>query len=258
MSGTREQANVFDPALSAKLHNKILELGWNAVDHDLTFEQAAPGSWWDENEEECRSRGITARLHPKLIKFLKLARVINPSLRNSETGYDFFFYYTLGLAPPVALMPDNPELFGNPDQHVILYHVPNIGSHPVGVVFDQSSSSVRVTFSLWDDKRTPWLSLQSLLQEYLDMTYLVKATAGESETDEEESNGEDEEEDDIDIDMETDAQFTIEANRPWALHSHSPEILDRTIAAFANLIGAIQDRMPNRDSSTSATPTSSR
>lgn len=112
-----------------------------------------------------------------------------------------------------------------------------------------------------DDDRTPWVPLQSLLGAFLDMIRIGKITAGEESDDDEKNSDSDQEEDDSDsdedVDMETEEQFSIEPRRPWVLHSHSEQILDRTVEAFAILLKAIQDRMPDDVTSPDGPPATS-
>lgn len=116
--------------------------------------------------------------------------------------------------------------------------------------FDQDTLRVRAMYSLtMDDDRTPWVPLQSLLGAFLDMIRIGKITAGEESDDDEENSDSDAEEydsdSDEDVNMEIEEQFSIEPRRPWILHSHSEQILDRTVEAFEALLKSIQDRMPN-------------
>ncbi|ETS78783.1 hypothetical protein PFICI_08636 [Pestalotiopsis fici W106-1] len=218
-----DQTDTFDPELCAKLHNEILEIGWEAAYHELGFEQAAPSTWWDRHGEECETSGVAARLTPQVIQFLKLAREIEPQLCNFETGYANFFYYISGLAPPSELLVDE-AMFGS--GIIRLYYVTGLESHPFGVILNQNTFRVQAVYSLtMHDEQTPWISLQSLLGGYLDMIRLGKITAGEEESDSDEK-----------------------PQRPWVLHSHSEQVLDRTVEAFASLLKAIQDRMPSVES----------
>lgn len=100
-----------------------------------------------------------------------------------------------------------------------------------------------------DDDRTPWVPLQSLLGAFLDMIRIGKITAGEESDDDEEDSDSDE-----DVDMEIEKEFSIEPRRPWILHSHSGQILERTVEAFAILLKAIQDRMPSNVTSPGGPP----
>lgn len=128
-----EHLDTFDPHLSANLHNEILEIGWNSMQHELSFDQAAP-TWWDRYGEECLASGLAARLAPEIIEFLKLARNIEPELQNLETRYEYFFYYVVCLAPPSSMIDDDVQFGGRPDQFLRLYYVTDLKSHPFGVV----------------------------------------------------------------------------------------------------------------------------
>lgn len=128
-----EHLDTFDPHLSANLHNEILEIGWNSMQHELSFDQAAP-TWWDGYGEECLASGLATRLGPEIIEFLKLARNIEPELQNLETRYEYFFYYVVCLAPPSSMVDDDVQFGGRPDQFLRLYYVTDLKSHPFGVV----------------------------------------------------------------------------------------------------------------------------
>ncbi|KAF9248465.1 hypothetical protein DTO013E5_6250 [Penicillium roqueforti] len=67
----------FDPALSADLHNKILEYAWTAAGNDLSTLSST--SWWQTSAPV----EIDSRLIPNLVSFLRLAKF---------TGANTFFY----------------------------------------------------------------------------------------------------------------------------------------------------------------------
>lgn len=61
----------FNPELAAERHNKILELGWIGSGRELS---SLPSTTWWEHFSPI-SFDLASRLNPKLIRFLRLAKV---------------------------------------------------------------------------------------------------------------------------------------------------------------------------------------
>lgn len=74
----------FDPALSADLHNKILEYAWTAAGNDLSTLSST--SWWQTSAPV----EIDSRLIPNLVSFLRLAKVVSAPVIGS--GLCFFYF----------------------------------------------------------------------------------------------------------------------------------------------------------------------
>lgn len=90
------------------------------------------------------------------------------------------------------------------------------------------------------EEKRPWVSLQIILNQYLEMIDLEKVK-GLSEDSDSESD------DEVDEGNERLAMKQL----PWVLQPHSDKTLDRTSAAYRSLIRAIEDRMPKLNSGSS-------
>ncbi|KAK7962735.1 uncharacterized protein PG986_003560 [Apiospora aurea] len=242
-------AAVFDPQLSASLHNDICRRGWAGLAPDLDFEESTT-TWWDTHGSECNAT-VASRLAPQLIEFLKQARIVRPDLR--DLARSNFFFYLRGLASPKSLIPDWPVVDPEePDanRYVILYHATLLMSHPVGLVIDQHTLKGQVMQSLTIDdtiveqSQRPWVPLQDILATYVDMIDLGKITSEENPANKVDYTA-----------LDASERAAIIAGTwkpkvwpyeiPWLLKPHSQAILDRSVAALENLLEAIEKRMPS-------------
>lgn len=245
----------FDPHRCAELHNKILRIGWEGSGHD--FEEATFRTWWDIHGEQSDDEDITQRLVPEIVQFLKMALEVDAELIQEDSQYQNFFYYLHGLAVPKSMLseeflPFSDGLDEDPPQYILLYHATNLRSHSCGIMsvklptvnfsinadrLDQHKLKARTIFSVTThdtvvrEESRPWVSLEIILEAYLEMICLDKVTAGDWESD---SEGEDE-----------DGEEKVKGKQdPWVLYPHSDKILDRTLKAYEKLISAIEARMP--------------
>lgn len=76
----------FDPQLSAKLHNKILEHAWNGTGRDISSLPST--TWWEESSPV--SFDLASRLSPKLIQFLRLSKSI--CIPNTDFHFIYFLH----------------------------------------------------------------------------------------------------------------------------------------------------------------------
>lgn len=104
---------VFDPELSAHLHNRILERAWIGAGRDA--DSIPSKSWWEESSPI--PFDLASRLNPKLIRFLRSAKAI---IFNPDSGFDLF-YYLLGLHGKEGLFASTSILRWWGDRYVWLY-----------------------------------------------------------------------------------------------------------------------------------------
>ena len=105
-------AVIFDPHLSAFLQNEILRRGWEGLATGLPYEESTV-IWWDIHGLECNTTGVTSRLTPPLIEFLKQARAVRPNLQVPINRK--LFYYVSDMARPKSLFPDQRTLVLDPE-----------------------------------------------------------------------------------------------------------------------------------------------
>ncbi|RFU30349.1 hypothetical protein B7463_g5997, partial [Scytalidium lignicola] len=232
-----------------ELHNELVSIGFERS--GLDSDDVRLLTWWDVYGDQCDAEGITQKLIPTVINFLKGAQLVDPEFIESNYEYKNLFYYLQNLSIPETILSNRYITDGldqEPPQYVLLYQVTDIVSHSCGILFNQYTLKVRVAFSIFDtmeDVEMLWVSLQTILQQYLDMVDLGKVTAGEDDTN-------------TDCDSDRESEEEIKGKKdwsPWILHPHSDEILSRTLRAFENLLHAIEDRMPNGISSASGEET---
>lgn len=82
-------SGLFDPQLSAQLHNQILERAWIGAGRDVA--SLPSKSWWKESSPI--PFDLACRLNPNLIEFLRSAKAIM-----FDPSSDFhLFYYLIAL-----------------------------------------------------------------------------------------------------------------------------------------------------------------
>jgi hypothetical protein len=107
---------VFDPHLSAQLHNQILERAWTGAGRDIA--SLPSKTWWEESTPV--PFDLASRLNPNLIKFLRSARAI---IFDPDSDFHLF-YYLIALNEKHNIL--SPDTFrasrGDPgDRYVWLY-----------------------------------------------------------------------------------------------------------------------------------------
>lgn len=118
----------FDPALSAELHNKILEHAWIGAGNDLITLPST--SWWQSSAPV----EIDSRLIPNLASFLRLAKVVNSAPPVTGSGL-YFFYFLHGLQEQTRVF-DTSTLKTWGDRFVWLYPATGaVDVEEVGIMF---------------------------------------------------------------------------------------------------------------------------
>ncbi|KAK7993335.1 cell morphogenesis N-terminal-domain-containing protein [Apiospora arundinis] len=242
-------AAVFDPQLSASLQNEILRRGWEALATGLPYEEST-ATWWELYGLECDATGVTSRLAPQLIEFLKQARHVRPGLGDQVPIDRNFFYYLTGISSPrnffsegIGWDPEEPDA----DRWICLYRATSLMSHPVGILFDQHTlksqlqQSLTIDNTIVEESQRPWVPLQDIFAAYLEMNDLGKMALEDPRPLEDEY-----------IRQNYDAMMAgtwkpklWPFKRPWLMKPHSQAILDRSAAALGKLVDAIEKRMPS-------------
>ncbi|KAJ5779983.1 hypothetical protein N7457_005143 [Penicillium paradoxum] len=206
----------FDPQLSAKCHNKILEYAWIGAGRDLS--SLSSETWWENSSPV--SFDLASRLSPKLIQFLRLAK----SVPFSHPDFHFF-YFLRGLQESRDLLRFSIlDTWG--DRFVWLYPATcSTDEDEVGILFDQETE-LAAFFPTWEDvsyaeKPWPWRPLQHILQAYLEMIDEGKVTTSSE------------------LENTLPEQFY-----PWKIHHYTRRDLEKAVAAFTRLLDAIESRLP--------------
>jgi hypothetical protein len=119
---------LFDPQLSAQLHNQILERAWIGAGRDVA--SLPSKSWWEESSPI--PFDLASRLNPNLIKFLRSAKAIM-----FDPSSDFhLFYYLIALHGKHEILQDSPlRKWG--DRLVWLYPSTRTKSdEEIGILYD--------------------------------------------------------------------------------------------------------------------------
>ncbi|CAG8066575.1 unnamed protein product [Penicillium salamii] len=212
----------------ARLHNYLVAYAYMARKETKTLDlDALASESWFFNQPSENVKAIRARLDPSLNLFLD-------SIYDPEPG---FFYWVSGLEMRLAdecFFEDND--FEDKERFVIIYDTtPDLGSHCVGVVYDQlnhrasfplaieNSDSIEPIDEHWD----MWFPLETILTHWIHMLRMGKITAdprnyGELSSEEENSCHQ--------IDL-------------WCWHPYCAAQIDSTVAAMDRYTDAIESRM---------------
>lgn len=221
------QVEELDHERCAALHNLIIERGWTVSGRSLS--DLDRRSWWDCYGGDVELSPHAAKLSPSMIAFLKTAwhgYMITAQPQHA------FFRYLAGLCSPDRLWENahygDDEDDSNKKRYVTLYMANwALGtSHPLGLVFDQQTSTAMQHMSIHDtgvtmNGRQIWLPLELILEAFLDMIDQGKALA---------------------VDSSYDGQQ--ERIEPWIMPSYTDCDLDETLDAFSRLTRAVETRMP--------------
>ncbi|QYS99747.1 hypothetical protein H0G86_006866 [Trichoderma simmonsii] len=211
----------------AALHNLIVERGWIASGRSLS--DLDRRSWWECYGGDAELSPYAAKLSPSVIAFLKTAW---HGYAITAQPQHAFFRYLSGLCSPDDLWKNahygDDEDDSNKARYVTLYMANwALGaSHPLGLVFDQQTSTAMQHMSIQDTNitmngRQIWLPLELILEAFLDMIDQGKALAVDSSYDGEQ-----------------------ERIGPWIMPSYTVCDLDQTLEAFGRLTHAVESRMP--------------
>ncbi|PTB61630.1 hypothetical protein BBK36DRAFT_1131311 [Trichoderma citrinoviride] len=211
----------------AALHNLIIERGWTASGRRLSDLDRRP--WWECYGGDAQLWPHAARLSPSLVAFLQAAW---HGYTVTAQPQHAFFRYLFGLGSPNDLWEHanygDDEDDSNKRRYVKLYMANwALGaSHPLGLIFDQDTSTAMQHMSIHDTSvtmngRQEWLPLELILEAFLDMMDQGKALAVGSSYDGE--------------------QERIDS---WIMPSYTECDLDEALEAFNRLTRAIEARMP--------------
>jgi hypothetical protein len=104
---------VFNPELSAHLHNQILERAWIGAGRDAN--SIPSKTWWEESSPI--PFDLASRLNPKLIRFLRSAKAV---IFDPDSDF-YLFYYLMALHRKDALFASDSLLRWWGDRYVWLY-----------------------------------------------------------------------------------------------------------------------------------------
>ncbi|RFU29628.1 hypothetical protein B7463_g6712, partial [Scytalidium lignicola] len=211
----------------AALHNLIIERGWTASGRSLS--DLDRRTWWECHCGDAELSPHAVKLSPSVIAFLKTTWHGYASTAQPPHA---FFRYLARLCSPDDLWEnvnyDEDEDDSNKRRYVTLYMANwALGaSHPLGLVFDQQTSTAMQHISIHDTSATMngrqiWLPLELILEGFLDMMDQGKALAVDSSYDGE--------------------QERIE---PWIMPSYTVSDVNETLEAFDRLTRVVETRMP--------------
>ncbi|OJD29410.1 chitin-type 1 [Diplodia corticola] len=237
----REDVDGLDFERCAALHNAIVSYAWRSYGMPAPRERLPLPSWWEYHADEAEA--VRSRLHPSIVEFLQRAYAIP-----RDSGISFFRYLH-GLHAPSMLW--FTQGFGQGDRFLTLYNThAELGSNPDGLVYDQTDHTVHMNFSIEDmklDEDEPeWLKLESVLSIYIDMIEHRKIVAlpfsfFEDDAPAAAPNGSSQPR----IDPASGARKpVVDYARPWVEAPYSKVDLEETLDIWADLIKAIETRMP--------------
>ncbi|KAL4866796.1 hypothetical protein BDV12DRAFT_198889 [Aspergillus spectabilis] len=156
----------------AALHNELFIRGWTGSGNTWV----EPPTWW---EKYSPTEKFANRLHPSLIKFLKLAYHIPRESRKVEHKWKCIFYFISSLSGAEYMLSrlgvDFEFLGYAPDRFLLLY--PSTGyrlGDEEGIVFDQHT--LKATYIPFTDNTSAicqhewgWMPLEVILDAYLQM-----------------------------------------------------------------------------------------
>lgn len=218
--------NGLDHERCAALNNFIVERGWTASGRNMT--DLDTRTWWEcyGGDDELSGSPLAAKLSPAVIAFLKTAW--HGYVLTAEPEHAFFRYLAR-LCYPHELweqaMYGEDEDDSNQKRYITVYMADwALGaSHPLGLVFDQQTSTAMQHISMHESSvtmngRQRWLPLEVILEGFLDMIDQGKALAVDSSWDGEQ-----------------------ERINPWIMPSYTICDMDQTLEAFDRLVRAINN-----------------
>jgi hypothetical protein len=214
----------------AALHNHIVELGWTS--RGFALDDLDKRTWWQCYGGDAALASFADRLHPTIVSFLKAAW--HGFAMQTAARAHLFHRYASCLCSPEELWQNvnyaEDEDDSNKRRYVSLYMANHhLGtSHPQGIIFDQDTDSamqhmsIHVT-SFTMNGRQLWLTLEELLDGFIDMIDQGKVLA---------------------VDGTYDAEQ--ERTEPWIMPSYTQRDLDDTIQAYQRLVDTVHAKMPSR------------
>jgi hypothetical protein len=214
----------------AALHNYIIELGW--TQRGLALDALDKRTWWECHGGDAALTGISERLEAPVVSFLKLAW--NGFSMDGSGPVHLFHRYLGGLCYPHRLW-DNinyaeDEDDSNKRSYITLYEANHaLGTtHAKGLILDQDYGLAMQHMSIAHtgiamNGRQTWLSLEMILNEFIDMIDQGKVVA-------------------VDEAYSGDQERT----EPWIMPSYTQRDLDDTLGAFQQLVNTINDKLPSQ------------
>ncbi|KAJ5138557.1 uncharacterized protein N7515_003405 [Penicillium bovifimosum] len=206
---------VFDPDLSAHLHNQILERGWIGAGRDA--DSIPSKSWWEESSPI--PFDLASRLNPKLIRFLRSAKAV---MFNLDSDFNLFYY--------LMALNGKDEIFASIRSLRWWVLLPVKTNAYAPTRFDQKTELAAFVPD-WEDmivsdrERWPWRPLQNILQVYLEMLDEGKITTYSDR-------------------RKGSEKYSFRAF-PWEIHQHTAVDVERAVSAFTRLLDAIEIRLPS-------------
>ncbi|KAF2670073.1 hypothetical protein BT63DRAFT_424034 [Microthyrium microscopicum] len=238
----------------AKLHNGILDLGWNAVgevrphrswwEYYFGPQDTEPQNSWERyNRDPSTATELEKRLPESLIKFLKLAGHDYPGHDEERS----FFLYVKRLWEPanmIACLNGDGAYWSIKNKYICLYES-NFGGF---VVFNIIDMTARITHEAEnklsqivpedDELMQPgmkWMTLESIIEAFVEMIeqnrVMVLREDPDPKTQSLEVNG-----------------FFFLSTLPWHLSLDDETIVNITVAAWDTLLSAVESRLPAQKS----------
>ncbi|KFY70553.1 hypothetical protein V499_09082 [Pseudogymnoascus sp. VKM F-103] len=206
------ETGTLDYQRCALLHNFLVEYSWLADGQSLA--DLDRRSFFERNGDEAEK--IRERLDPALIAFLEAAYDVEGTV---------FYLWVVGITAPSLMWINHSG--DDEGETLTLYWTNNICSHTNGLMYHQKQYKATMAMGIFDmdfsqpieDHPELWHPLETVLSNWIHMIQLGKITATPEETD-------------------------CEKQGVWAWHSYGEAQVENTVAAFNQLVEAIESRMP--------------
>jgi hypothetical protein len=213
----------------ARLHNYLVAYAWMARNGSDTLDLDALASQsWFFNEANEDVDAIRERLDPSLNSFLD-------SIYDPQPG---FFYWVNGLVMRLSdeSFPLEDNDLEDKERFVVIYDTtPDLGSHCLGVLYDQQYH--RASFPLTiensesvepvDEHEDMWFPLETILTQWIQMLRMGKITADPRK----------------ERDVPADEAKSRSQIGLWCWHPYCAAQVDSTVAAMDRYTAAIESRM---------------
>ncbi|KAF4634252.1 hypothetical protein G7Y89_g3857 [Cudoniella acicularis] len=208
----------------AALHNYIIQYAWISSNRQLS---EFPKQSWLDKYDESTGTGFAHQFDPTLAMFLQNA------YHHDYTELSFF-YWTSILNSPEYMWKTWPSFDEADEYRYLTLYRANEGSHSDGLCYDQKRHKAVVFMSIDDrdfakgeDGEQLWFPLETILSNWISMMRMGKITAGPEGV-----------------------QLKNEKYFPWVYHSYSYKQVEDTVAAFNQLVVAIESHLPANSQAT--------
>ncbi|KAF2806573.1 uncharacterized protein BDZ99DRAFT_466137 [Mytilinidion resinicola] len=215
------EPNVARPHLDyercARLHNKIVEIGWRGYNPGKDPSLRSSQTWWERYGEDAKKLPLPI----SVIEFLKLAELPEDDLS--------FTFQLRGLSHPSELWNGLQEL-GYEATEIVLYSSANRESQGMGLIFNHELNLAVYSPTIFDHARNEALlyPLETALMMYLSMTNAGKIAA-------------------VPEGKQEDKPYST----PWAWQYYGEMDVKFAVDEFTNLIHAIINRISPEERSNS-------